>query len=1116
MATLGYEILWHHSDDGDPSLKVHRYAGADAGDATTSITLPTYNEWHHLVVVSNGERQIVYLDGTEKDYTEFTPTADVTDGGPLQLGSSSDPDNGGWSGNVSYAEHSVTPYALTGEEIGDLYAAGQGIYPAGNSYPGLVRKVITAEAYYRLTERDSDITQDDMASLDAAYAGDHALSTTVGALRGGFQPGATFYSSPDGIPGHVAIADSAKQDFFDSNGDFSVVLFYRRDREYRFGPMDMASETIGTSGTTLTIDIPDGNHETSKAQPGDMWLYVGSHTDTAEDVGASLVTNGFTSLWNATQTDYRTFAVYRYLTQADIDAHETEVTTGGSVNLYGTTWLIRSARDIEAVHNNAGSDPTSINPSWAETEYLFRTYGGWAWSGSAPVVDYYATGNDVRTTSETYDPSDIDMGANTEESSWTIAIRGFSDGSGDLGPSTNIFQRHDGTDGHIIAYDPDNDEIVFSRDLGATVHTVTIQEPSLDEWHMVVATYDGTADEMTVYIDGSLATAKTGNNPQTSALNVGTLATTTYLMNTATPDGLKFLASDLSMHDFALTAEQVAQMWEAARGGISARGSLMMRWTSGSRNGFTFPFDLGVMDFGYILPFDIVGTDNAFGWQMPFILDGPGAAGPNGYRDLATAMLPASYWTFDEDTGTYLDSVGSVAGTHTGTFDRGVTPPLVPVPNSKMIDFTNSTASYVDFGDNHDFNATAAFSFSGVMRDDGQDDSVNIITKYDSGGYYVSIDGSDILTFGRDDDSTITEVNSTTALSGVHHLAFTFDGTDLRLYVDGVLEGGPTASAEVLPNTTASLIFGGDAFAGLNAAMDEWGVWDRALTDDEVWTLSQSVTNIHKEDSGFVLPFDLDGPVESEFVLPFSILDATTGTEGGAILAPLVGWYDPIVPKVLSYIELARSVSGSCGLWPYDEASGAEAFDHLGGIDWDYIGSPTLGVQGPFKDGNGTAVLLDGASQSIRYPDETAGDYLHLGDTLSMVIWFKRDGIGAEELYCAGTGGLEVGFDGSDQPYAAKEGTGNFFTTTTTVTDTAWHMLVVTKVGSSRAMYLDGAALTNSAGDQTLTDTSGDIHVGRHQPSATAYFDGTVAALGLYDVGLDAATILDLYTRARG
>lgn len=1113
MASLGYRLDWHHPDDADPGLKWKRYAYTDTGDVITSIALPSYNEWHHIVVVTTGERHIVYVDGTLKDDSEFTPTSYVNDTSTIQLGASGDGDLTAQSGNVTFAEHSIVPYDLTAEEVGDLYAAAQGIYPTGNSFPSLVRDQLVAKAYYRMTERWGDIATDDMASLNGVYTGDLSLATTVSAMRGGGQPAVTLHRS-EGTPGHILVGDTSKMDFFDSTGDFSVVLFYRRDREFRFGPMPMQHDFLSTGGTSLSFDLPDGNDETPKAKPGDLWLIVASHEDATEDVGASLVTNGFTSLWNATQTNYRTFGVYKWVTQADIDARTSDVTTTSSVNISGDAWLIRSARSIEAVHNNAGNDPPSIDPTWSESEYLWRTYGGFGWGAGAPVSNYHDDGFDARTTSETFDPSSISMGSDTQTTSWTIAVRGFSEGAGDLGPASYIFQRHDGTDGHLIQYDPDNDQVVYSRDAGATVHSVTINEPALDEWHMLIATYDGT--DMHLYLDGSLATAKTGSNPQASTLNVGVLSTPTYIGNTTTTPGLEFNVSDFAMFDYALTANEVSDMWEKARGGISGRGSLMLRWTSGSRSGWVMPFSLGDMDFGYELPFALVGTDNAKSTVMPFILNGPIATAPNGYRDLAYAMAPIGYWTLLEAEDQFLDSIGTVHGTATGTFRRNVFPALVNSPNNKMVEFNNSASAYIDLGDNHDFNVTAAFTWAGWVRDDGQDSTSSLVSKYDgTDGYRLRLLSGSTVSLTREDTSTSTTVTSTTALSGIHHVAGTYDGTTLRIYIDGIEEDSAASSESITAHTT-SLTLGGATGESLNAAMDEWGVWDRALSADEVWTLSQARENPENADSGFHMPFSLEGPVFSQYELPFRLLDATVGTSSGFTLAPLVGWWDPTPATTLAYFEFARSQESAVAYWRFDEASGAVAYDHLGGVDLDYIGSPTLGVPGPIKGEPSTAVDLDGASQSIRYATTASGDYLHVGDTLTLIVWFQRAGVGAEELYCAGANGLEVGIDGSDQLYAAKQGVGNFFATTTTVADTDWHMLAVTKSGSERAMYLDGVALTNSASDQTLTDTTGDIYIGRHQPAASGYFEGTLGEVTLYGAALSASVIAELYARARG
>ncbi len=71
-----------------------------------------------------------------------------------------------------------------------------------------------------------------------------------------------------------------------------------------------------------------------------------------------------------------------------------------------------------------------------------------------------------------------------------------------------------------------------------------------------------------------------------------------------------------------------------------------------------------------------------------------------------------------------------------------------------------------------------------------------------------------------------------------HHVALTYDGADLRLYLDGRLE----ASAARTPETTE-----GDLWLGVNKSggspfmgtMDEFALYDRALSDHEIYALAQ-------------------------------------------------------------------------------------------------------------------------------------------------------------------------------------------------------------------------------------------------------------------------------------
>ncbi|MCI0528195.1 MAG: fibronectin type III domain-containing protein, partial [Nitrospira sp.] len=93
--------------------------------------------------------------------------------------------------------------------------------------------------------------------------------------------------------------------------------------------------------------------------------------------------------------------------------------------------------------------------------------------------------------------------------------------------------------------------------------------------------------------------------------------------------------------------------------------------------------------------------------------------------------------------------------------------------------------------------------------------------------------------------------NIVTGATGVfdnqwHHIAGTFDGTELRLYKDGVLVGGPVSVAsppETIQNTTQVVSIGSyDATLGgdwttraFNGSIDEVAIYDIALTSAQIW-----------------------------------------------------------------------------------------------------------------------------------------------------------------------------------------------------------------------------------------------------------------------------------------
>lgn len=69
--------------------------------------------------------------------------------------------------------------------------------------------------------------------------------------------------------------------------------------------------------------------------------------------------------------------------------------------------------------------------------------------------------------------------------------------------------------------------------------------------------------------------------------------------------------------------------------------------------------------------------------------------------------------------------------------------------------------------------------------------------------------------------------------SGWHHIAGTFNGTHMKIYVDGVLSNSKSATGYINTSFAKNLILGGYGFA-FNGSIDEVKIYPWVLTDDEV------------------------------------------------------------------------------------------------------------------------------------------------------------------------------------------------------------------------------------------------------------------------------------------
>jgi hypothetical protein len=215
------------------------------------------------------------------------------------------------------------------------------------------------------------------------------------------------------------------------------------------------------------------------------------------------------------------------------------------------------------------------------------------------------------------------------------------------------------------------------------------------------------------------------------------------------------------------------------------------------------------------------------------------------YSQVVLSDQPASYWKLDEAAGTTAtDSAGAVTGTYSG-------PVLNQATGVKdagtAVSFDDAAVQFVNFGNNYSFAATASFSAEAWVRPTaGTAQTRRIFSKEDQSphaGWDLQLEPTtnapaNRVTVGRWDASGGSDMaTSTTALAvgRWYHVVATYDGAQLKLYVDGSLEA-TTASTRSVGATTnairlARLSYGGANYGGL---LDEAAIYTTALSQQQV------------------------------------------------------------------------------------------------------------------------------------------------------------------------------------------------------------------------------------------------------------------------------------------
>lgn len=213
---------------------------------------------------------------------------------------------------------------------------------------------------------------------------------------------------------------------------------------------------------------------------------------------------------------------------------------------------------------------------------------------------------------------------------------------------------------------------------------------------------------------------------------------------------------------------------------------------------------------------------------------------------LATSGLQ-SYWKLAEATGsTATDQKAAANGTYSGSVTLAQ-PGLIQLdPDTAAVFAGGKVAAGVVYG----FPGTAAFSIEAWIKGTAADANARRIVSVENSGNvgwalaYQASTGQ--VLFTRGDATTFDQIIRTGLTAGqLMHIIATYDGTNLRIYINGALAGSVLASSRSLPAVTQQFTIGAksyttDANTAFTGTIEKVAVYNAALSQAQVTALSNA------------------------------------------------------------------------------------------------------------------------------------------------------------------------------------------------------------------------------------------------------------------------------------
>ena len=437
------------------------------------------------------------------------------------------------------------------------------------------------------------------------------------------------------------------------------------------------------------------------------------------------------------------------------------------------------------------------------------------------------------------------------------------------------------------------------------------------------------------------------------------------------------------------------------------------------------------------------------------------------------------YWPFEEGGGTTTRDmgpdgyVGTLAGSPAwvlGRFGNALT--LTGAQNVSL-----GTPSALQFNGLAPFSLTAWFK---VITTTGTDAYPFLLhgVYTDGGGredWDLFVDtNSSTLAVGFERFLNGAEDGAATAItSGVfHHVAATYDGTTMRLYLDGVYKASSASSMSLVSGPRT--IYVGQGASTSVILLDEVRIYSRALSDGGI--------SVGQTAGGDIAALYAEVPGQA----PVDYLSAYNATSRGTVLSENLAALD--------------------ALWAAQQTD--MTFKFGGNRDGTLVNSPTWVADQ--WDGNALK-FASASSQQIAIitlvdPPTAA---------LTLAAWVKPTTLPGTTMEIMEFGswnlaGSAIIYITSGNVFAFGVSTPDTQIDSNALTAGTWYHVVGTFDGTNLKLYVNGALVASGTNSRSLTGTTLQIANG-----AASYLNGTLDEVRMYNRALSAGEVTALYNHVR-